>query len=71
MNCSPRKKDSAVELDQNYIGVWRHNFNSNGSQYLDIGTASYVFIQNYENNELQSDRQQRKWLVKNDKLLFS
>jgi hypothetical protein len=64
------KKEPAIEIDEQFIGSWKHNIDANHTIYLGIESDSKGFIERYENGKFKSDTQQRKWLIKKDKLYF-
>jgi hypothetical protein len=64
------QKESALELNSDFIGNWKHNQKANKTVYLQIEKDSKGYIEYYENGKFKSDTQNRKWLIKKDKLYF-
>lgn len=64
------KKKPVVEVDESFIGVWKHNFDQSKTKYLIIKSHGRGFIEDYENGEIKKFTQNRKWLTKNNTLYF-
>jgi hypothetical protein len=64
------KKEPATEIDAQFVGSWKHIIDESHTIYLSIENNSKGFIERYENGQFKSDTQQRKWLIKKDKLYF-
>lgn len=64
------KKKPVVEIDEMFIGVWKHNINQTKAKYLIINSNSRGFIEEYENGEVKKFTQKRKWLTKKNTLYF-
>jgi hypothetical protein len=64
------EKVPAIDVDEQFIGTWKHNVDANNTIYLGIKSDYKGFIERYENGKFKSDTQRRKWLIKKDKLHF-
>lgn len=64
------KKEPAIEISPDYMGVWRHYSSSSSVKYLEINDDSRGHILYYENDEFKDDTQYRKWLIKKSHLYF-
>lgn len=64
------KREPAVETDIGFVGRWKHKFNNTSKQILTIGNDSRGYIEMYQGNQLEYDSNPRKWLVKDDLLMF-
>lgn len=64
------KKEAAINVNENLIGIWKHNVDASNTIYLEIDDDSKGYIEYYENGTFKSDTQKRKWLIKDNKLFF-
>jgi hypothetical protein len=64
------KKETAITVQSQLEGTWKHHSDKTHTVFLQIGADSKGYIEYYENNEFKSDTQFRKWLIKNNFLYF-
>ena len=64
------KKKAAIKVDGLFKNNWKHNIDDSHSEVLVIGNGISGYIEQYENGNIESDTQPRKWLIKNNRLYF-
>lgn len=64
------KKKHALKIDAQFKNNWKHNIDESLSEILQMGHGNSGYREKYENGQIKSDTQPRKWLIKYDRLYF-